>query len=251
MNKIKDYYVVNFSGGKDSTAMLLKLIENKEQIDEVVWCDTGMEFDELYKHIDKIRKLCNKSNIKFTTLKGEYSFEYLMFDKSVKRKNPKYKEYSGYSWMGSMSRWCTDRLKIRPINKHLAKLKNDYNIIHLIGFAKDEEKRAKRKQFLGNREYQFPLIKWDMTEEDCLQYCYKRGYDFGGLYKYFNRLGCWCCPLQRIRDLRKLYKYFPNYWDKLNEMDKRTFRKFRADYSVEELTEKFKREEDEGKWKKN
>ena len=120
INKIKDYYVVNFSGGKDSTAMLLKLIENKEQIDEVVWCDTGMEFDELYKHIDKIRKLCNKSNIKFTTLKGKHSFEYLMFDKSVKRKNPKYKEYNGYSWMGSMSRWCTDRLKIRPINKHLA-----------------------------------------------------------------------------------------------------------------------------------
>lgn len=28
-------------------------------------------------------------------------------------------------------------------------------------------------------------------------------------------------------------------------MDKRTFRKFRADYSVEELTEKFKREESE------
>ena len=43
-----DYIVVSFSGGKDSTAMLLRMIELKETINEVIFCDTGMEFPEMY-----------------------------------------------------------------------------------------------------------------------------------------------------------------------------------------------------------
>lgn len=38
------YYVVSFSGGKDSTAMLLRLLELNYPIDEVVCCDTYKEF---------------------------------------------------------------------------------------------------------------------------------------------------------------------------------------------------------------
>jgi tRNA(Ile)-lysidine synthase TilS/MesJ len=43
MDKEK-YTVVSFSGGKDSTAMLLKMLELGEPIDEVVCCDTYKEF---------------------------------------------------------------------------------------------------------------------------------------------------------------------------------------------------------------
>ena len=34
-------HIVNFSGGKDSTAMLLKMIEKDMPIDEIIFCDTG------------------------------------------------------------------------------------------------------------------------------------------------------------------------------------------------------------------
>jgi 3'-phosphoadenosine 5'-phosphosulfate sulfotransferase (PAPS reductase)/FAD synthetase len=44
-------HIVSFSGGKDSTAMLLKMIENKMKIDEIIFCDTTVEFDEMYEHI--------------------------------------------------------------------------------------------------------------------------------------------------------------------------------------------------------
>ncbi len=36
-------HMVQFSGGKDSTAMLKKMIEQKWDIDEVVFFDTGWE----------------------------------------------------------------------------------------------------------------------------------------------------------------------------------------------------------------
>ena len=51
----QDYIVVSFSGGKDSTAMLLRMIELKEHIDEVVFCDTYKEFPQMYEHIARVR----------------------------------------------------------------------------------------------------------------------------------------------------------------------------------------------------
>ena len=37
-------YVVSLSGGKDSTAMLLRLLEEKRSVDLILFCDTGLEF---------------------------------------------------------------------------------------------------------------------------------------------------------------------------------------------------------------
>ena len=47
-----DNLCVSYSGGKDSTAMLLHMIELQEQIDEVMFCDTFKEFPAMYKHIE-------------------------------------------------------------------------------------------------------------------------------------------------------------------------------------------------------
>jgi len=39
---------LNFSGGKDSTAMLLRMIDKGRRPDKIVFADTGMEFPEMY-----------------------------------------------------------------------------------------------------------------------------------------------------------------------------------------------------------
>ena len=49
--------IVSFSGGKDSTWMLLELIRRSEHIDEVVFFDTGWEFPQMLRHVEKIKKL--------------------------------------------------------------------------------------------------------------------------------------------------------------------------------------------------
>ena len=46
-----DYHVVSLSGGKDSTAMLLLMLEMGMQVDEIVNVDTGMEFPGMAEHI--------------------------------------------------------------------------------------------------------------------------------------------------------------------------------------------------------
>ena len=41
------FHAVSLSGGKDSTAMLLLMIERGLPINTVLWADTGMEFPEM------------------------------------------------------------------------------------------------------------------------------------------------------------------------------------------------------------
>ena len=48
------YYVVSLSGGKDSTAMVLRLIEENRPIDEIIFCDTGLEFPQMYEHLKQL-----------------------------------------------------------------------------------------------------------------------------------------------------------------------------------------------------
>lgn len=233
-----NYYIVSFSGGKDSTAMLFRLLELNEPINEVIWCDTYKEFPQMYTHIEKVKKLVEAKDIKFTTLKSEKSFDYYMFEYQPKRKNPELLGLSGFSWAGSRARWCTGRLKVDVINKYIRKLEKEFNVIQYIGLAFDEPERVARASN-QNPSHRHPLVDWGWDEAKCLEYCYSIGFDWDGLYTHFDRVSCWCCPLQSLEDLRQLRTHYPALWDELKEMDGRTWRRFRADYSVEELEKRF------------
>ena len=60
-----------------------------------------------------------------------------------------------------------------------------------------------------------------ITEAEALKICYDRGYDWSGLYEIYHRCSCWCCPLQRINELRKLRHHHPELWKRLRDMDQR------------------------------
>ena len=220
------YQVVSLSGGKDSTAMLLMMLERGEHIDEIVVCDTGMEFPEMYQHLEKLEEQVGMS---FTRLKASYSFEYLMFD--YKRKRGKFQGKCGYGWPRPNARWCTSKLKTDVINRYFRELSKHKNVIHCVGIAFDESQRAKDKRY--------PLIEYGVTEDQALKYCYSKGFDWEGLYEIFNRVSCWCCPLQPIAELRKLRKFRPDLWKKLCDMDKKSWNSFRIDYDTQQLEKRF------------
>lgn len=48
-------HIVSFSGGKDSTAMLLRMLEENMKIDEIIFAETGKDFPDMLKHIEKVK----------------------------------------------------------------------------------------------------------------------------------------------------------------------------------------------------
>lgn len=134
-------HIVSFSGGKDSTAMLLKMIENRLPIDEIIFCDTGMEFSEMYEHIKKVEAYIKRP---ITKLKAEKTFDYLMFE-HIKTKG-KNKGQKGYSWADYRNRWCTYLLKKQVISKYIKRKYKNQEIIEYHGIAVDETKRLNKNK---------------------------------------------------------------------------------------------------------
>lgn len=238
---MNDYIVCTFSGGKDSTAMVLRMIELGEHIDEVVCCDTYKEFPAMYRHIEKVRKIIEEHGIKFTMLRSEKSFDYLMFEYPIEQGN--FAGEIGYGWALSSFRWCTGNLKINIVDKYFREMRKKHNVIKCIGIAADEEYRLKRKKN-QNANHRYPLVEWGWSEKECLQYCKSRGFDWEGLYDIYTRVSCWCCPFHPLEELRKLRKHHPELWAELQEMDKRAKNQFRRDYSVADLEKRFALEDE-------
>lgn len=231
--------------------MLLLMIERGMPIDAVLSADTGMEFPEMYAHLAKVDEyLFRERGLHITTLRHPKGFEYLMFDEPKQRARcienrarlgiPPY----GNGWPGIKVRWCTGQLKTHLINKEVNRLKGKCYVLHYVGIALDEAERCKDEQY--------PLVSWGITEAQALQICYDRGFNFGGLYEIYRRASCWCCPFQRIDELRKLRHHHPELWTKLLEMDNRAraqfgvgpLGQFKQRWNVEQLEARFAKEDE-------
>lgn len=202
--------IVSFSGGKDSTWMLLEMMRRGERIDEVIFFDTGWEFPQMSEHVNKIERLLNDTNIHLTRLHPEKPFDYWMFDHK-KRNGEK-----GFSWCGlNNCRWGT-YLKTSAIKKYLSK-QGDY--VMCVGIASDETHRIDRNQ---NAKHRLPLVEWGITEAECLQGCYSLGYDWGGLYEQLDRVSCKFCSMKNLKELRNIYFNIPSVWKELREYQTKT-----------------------------
>lgn len=217
MKEKQKLHVVSFSGGKDSTAMLLRMIEEDMPIDIILYCDTGLEFPEMGEHIRKVEKYIGRE---IAVIKSDKDYMWYASEKEVIRRTTRVSGVNpgditrGYGWSNMFARWCTKHLKVEVIDRYLRGLREEYDLIQYVGIAADEPQRIKDDKV-------YPLVNWGMIESDCLRYCYDRGFDWGGLYEIWNRVSCWCCPLQSLEDLRKLKKHRPELWLKLKEMDAR------------------------------
>lgn len=203
-------YVASVSFGKDSTAMILRLLEEKEPLDEVVFYDTGMEFQGIYRVRDMIVPMLKERGIQYTELKPKNPFLFDMLERP-KTINTGYRA-SGYGWCGGPCRWGTTN-KVDSIGKY-TKGCHVY-----VGIAVDEPQRLARLE--PNKSS--PLAKYNMTEADCLRYCREHGikWDENGidLYDVLDRVSCWCCRNKNMNELRAIWKCLPEYWERLKDLE--------------------------------
>lgn len=217
-------HAVSFSGGKDSTYLLLEMIRRGMPIDLVLNADTGMEFPAMYEHIDKVERfLLAERGIPITRLKASRTFEELMLD-AVRIKSPE--RATGYGWPNAVVRWCTGQLKTHLLHQYTAQF--PLKPYEYVAIAADEQYRLVRETNQGELR-RHPLVDWNVTEAQALAGCYEAGYDWGGLYKHFSRVSCWCCPLQSLDELRALHTFYPEVWAMLRELDDKAVAHFGRD----------------------
>ena len=89
-------YVASVSFGKDSLAMLLKILEEGWPLDYVVFFDTGAEFQAIYNNAEKIKPLLKERGIEFKTLKPNEDFFYNMLERKINTRDSS--EKIGRGW---------------------------------------------------------------------------------------------------------------------------------------------------------
>lgn len=215
------------SFGKDSLAMLLRMLDENWELDKVLFFDTGMEFQAIYNIRDKVEKILAAKGIEFHVLRPKVPFLYSMLEKDVvSKKNGSHK---GYGWCGGVTRWgTTEKLKA---------LDNVECDTMYIGIAKDEPKRLQRLQ--GTNKFS-PLEFWGMTEQDCLDYCRQKGFDWNedgvDLYTILDRVSCWCCSNKNKKELTNIKKHLPKYWKKIQDLQSKISKPMNRGKWYNELT---------------
>ncbi len=217
--------MASVSFGKDSAAMLLMLIEKGCPLDEVVFYDTGVEFQAIYYVRDSILPILNERGIKFTTLNPKNTFLYDMLERPVH--SAEKGDHLGYGWCGGLCRWGT-REKLNALDKYA----KERDATVYIGIAADEPKRLER---LADYK-KAPLAEWGITEKEALEYCHRKGISWKEngieLYNILDRVSCWCCCNKNQKELFNIYTYLPDYWKKLIALQnrlERPMKKFRHD----------------------
>lgn len=231
-------YVASVSFGKDSLAMLLLILEKGLPLHEVVFYDTGMEFQAIYSIRDRILPILEEHGVKYTELHPPRPFLFDMLEKSVNSK--KNGLHYGYSWCGGCARWGT-ATKTAALDSHARKAGK--NVVQYVGIAADEPKRLHRLE----ENKVAPLADWGITEADALRLCYEGGYfwEENGfrLYDILDRVSCWCCANKNLKELRNIYTHLPEYWNRLKEIQARTDRPMKGKgKSVFDLEERFRKE---------
>ena len=95
-------YIASISFGKDSLAMLLRLLEENLPLDMAVFYNTGMEFDAIYRIRDEVKPLLAQHGVEFVELQPAEPFLYSMLERKVVSKQKG--EHLGYGWCGD----CAD-----------------------------------------------------------------------------------------------------------------------------------------------
>lgn len=239
--------IVSFSGGKDSHACLIEAVK-KYGADKVeaVFCDTGWEAEQTYKHIEEVVKLLG---VKLHVLRANNTFLNLV-------KNRK-------TFPSSRRRFCTDELKVRPMVDWVLAQQDDLIIIQGIRSGESKARAEMDTECMYFKYYVEPIsptakpnhryysyrrkdvLEWikkhdasvlrpikDWTADQVIDCILSYGHKPNPLYyDGFARVGCFPCVMCGHREILTMIKTHPEGIQKVLDAETtvgQTF--FSADY---------------------
>jgi len=193
-------YIVALSGGKDSTAMALRLKElypNRKF--EYVLTPTGDELPEMEKHWRKLETILGP----LKRLTGTDLFGLIDKQKMI----PNFR-----------ARFCTRMLKIEPFIKYMTSMVHD--AIMYVGLRYDEGERLGIIDSCVNVEY--PLKHWKWGINEVTGYLKNKGIIIP------ERTDCGCCFFQRLPEWKALLENHPDRYEKYVQIENKYGYTFRS-----------------------
>lgn len=231
----KEFVVLSFGAGQDSTYILYRIFNDQNFYDQyvgnkellVVISDTGNEHHETYEHLAYVKRMCLDKKVKLIHLTPDMGHH-----------NPGWQDlkffYKRTSTVGSKAfpKTCTDKLKVQVIYKYLeqyigeeygldtGRKKGFYEYFSLtgnkvdvmIGIGSDETNR------IGKVDH---MPKWMQRNVERLYPMVDHGADRKEAQGYIKSLGhpvpipsnCMICPFLSKQELLWLHHHEPNEFD--------------------------------------
>lgn len=189
---------VAFSGGKDSTALALRLAEIGEDF-TLLFTPTGNELPELRAHISKIQAMTGKPLVEPPNRSLEFWMETFM------------------ALPSNRQRWCTRLVKIEPCITYLEA--NPGSTLS-VGLRADEESRV--GLYGPYATYRYPLREWGWNLALTWAYLEGRGVTVP------KRTDCAWCYDQRLSEWFKLWRDHRDVWDRGEAWERQIGHAFRS-----------------------
>lgn len=191
---------VSFSGGADSTAVLLLAVEElgAEKV-VAAYSDTGLEYPETREYVERISSTLG---VELLILEPE-----AVFLEEIRKRG----------LMSVENRWCTALMKLLPLKK----LYENRDVKLYLDGARDYESalRAKTRRLAKNpalpHVYRaLPIKSWPRLLVQL--YLYSRGVELNPLYdKGLSRIGCVVCPAMHRYELALSYSLYRNLHEEI------------------------------------
>ena len=212
-------HIVSFSGGKDSTALGVFLLEKYPELNlEFVFCDTGAELEETYKYIERFEAIFGVSVKRLSALEGlgvREKGDRTAFDVYLN-------EFYGGFLPSPQSRWCTRVLKIQPFEREIG---ND-RAYSYIGIRADEQRlgyQQKKNVMLSEAQNIIPIYpfqEFGVDLEQVKSLLNDSGLGLPPYYSWRSRSGCYFCFYQRIGEWQGLKEQHPDLFEKAKGYEK-------------------------------
>jgi len=198
----EDMNIASYGGGTNSTAMLIECVNKGVEVELILFADTGGEKSHTYKYIKTFSKwLVAHGMPEIITVRTHLES---LYEDCMKNKCLPSVAYGFKS--------CSDKWKIRPVDKYIRKTYPDQKIIKIIGIDGDESHRAidSRNKWSVNK---FPLIEYEWGRRECIEAIEKAGLPSPG------KSACYFCPSSKASEVKALAIQYPELAERALAME--------------------------------
>ena len=201
-------HVASLSGGKDSTAMALYLMEQGIEFNPLFY-DTGWEHPAVYEYIENdlpriLGKPVRAVEGKVPDLPEEIEPIALEFESRLGRRSAMVRLclYKGM-FPGRLQRWCTQYLKIEGLKKALKEYDAPVNCVGVRAGESAARSKLPERELSTSLDCMVwrPILSW--TKADVIAIHNRHGIAPNRLYlQGAERVGCWPCIFSRKSEVR-------------------------------------------------